>query len=157
MDTDNTRLVTIDAAVELVREETGIPITKSRIHKDSAKGVAPPPDAIYGRRYLWRPEKIELLADVDLQVVPEAAYTVTELDLALQSELFLGQQLRAAKRKIDSLEAEIEELKAERDRLRAQIADLQAAPANGATAPPANADDLDIPECLRREPKAAAS
>src|SRR5262249_1431667 len=51
-------LVTIDAAVELVREKTGVPITKSRIHKDSAAGIAPPPDAVYGRRYLWRPEKI---------------------------------------------------------------------------------------------------
>jgi hypothetical protein len=51
-------LVTIDAAVELVREKTGVPITKSRIHKDSARGIAPPPDAVYGRRYLWRPEKI---------------------------------------------------------------------------------------------------
>jgi hypothetical protein len=58
MDNNNTRLVTIDAAVELVREKTGIPITKSRIHKDSAAGIAPPPDAVYGRRYLWRPEKI---------------------------------------------------------------------------------------------------
>jgi hypothetical protein len=58
MDNDNTPLVTIDAAVELVREETGVPITKSRIHKDSAAGIAPRPDAIYGRRYLWRREKI---------------------------------------------------------------------------------------------------
>jgi hypothetical protein len=58
MDNDNTPLVTIDAAVELVREKTGVPITKSRIHKDSAAGIAPPPDAVYGRRYLWQPEKI---------------------------------------------------------------------------------------------------
>jgi len=55
---DDTPLLTIDAAVELVRERTGVPITKSRIHKDSAAGIAPPPDAVYGRRYLWRPEKI---------------------------------------------------------------------------------------------------
>ncbi len=58
MDNDNTPLVTIDAAVELVREKTGVPITKSRIHKDSAAGIAPRPDAIYGRRYLWRREAI---------------------------------------------------------------------------------------------------
>jgi len=51
-------LVTIDGAVALIRERIGIPIPKSRIHKDSAAGIAPPPDAIYGRRYLWRPEKI---------------------------------------------------------------------------------------------------
>jgi hypothetical protein len=63
MDIDNTRLVTIDAAVELVRERTGVPITKSRIHKDSAAGIAPPPDAVYGRRYLWRPEKILAYAE----------------------------------------------------------------------------------------------
>jgi hypothetical protein len=54
----NPPLVTIDAAVMLVRERTGVPITKSRIHKDSARGIAPRPDAIYGRRYLWQPEKI---------------------------------------------------------------------------------------------------
>jgi hypothetical protein len=53
---DDAPLVTIDAAVELVREKTGVPITKSRIHKDSAAGIAPPPDAVYGRRYLWQPE-----------------------------------------------------------------------------------------------------
>ena len=58
MDNNDAPLVTIDAAVELVRERTGIPIKKSRIHKDSAAGIAPPPDAVYGRRYLWRPEKI---------------------------------------------------------------------------------------------------
>jgi hypothetical protein len=58
MDNDDAPLVTIDAAVELVRQRIGVPITKSRIHKDSAAGIAPPPDAVYGRRYLWRPEKI---------------------------------------------------------------------------------------------------
>jgi len=58
MDTDDKALVTIDGAVMLIRERTGIPIPKSRLHKDSAAGIAPPPDAVYGRRYLWRPEKI---------------------------------------------------------------------------------------------------
>jgi hypothetical protein len=57
-DESNLPLVTIDAAVMLVRERTGIPISRSRIHKDSARGIAPKPDAIYGRRYLWQPEKI---------------------------------------------------------------------------------------------------
>jgi hypothetical protein len=57
-DATNPPLVTIDAAVMLVRERTGVPITKSRIHKDSARGIAPRPDATYGRRYLWDPEKI---------------------------------------------------------------------------------------------------
>jgi hypothetical protein len=58
MNNDDAPLVTIDGAVMLIRERTGIPIPKSRLHKDSAAGIAPPPDAIYGRRYLWRPEKI---------------------------------------------------------------------------------------------------
>jgi hypothetical protein len=58
MNTDDTALVTIDGAVTLIRERTGIPVPKSRIHKDCAAGIAPSPDAIYGRRYLWRPEKI---------------------------------------------------------------------------------------------------
>jgi hypothetical protein len=58
MDHNDTALVTIDAAVTLIRERTGIPIPKSRIHKDCAAGIAPRPDAVYGRRYLWRPEKI---------------------------------------------------------------------------------------------------
>jgi hypothetical protein len=55
---DNEALVTIDGAVMLIRERAGIPVPKSRIHKDCAAGIAPRPDAIYGRRYLWRPEKI---------------------------------------------------------------------------------------------------
>ena len=55
---DDNKLVTVDAAVALIRERTGIPIPKSRLHNDSASGVAPRPDAIYGRRYLWRPERI---------------------------------------------------------------------------------------------------
>jgi hypothetical protein len=51
-------LVTIDGAVALIRERTGIPIPKSRIHKDSALGIAPKPAAIYGKRYLYRPGEI---------------------------------------------------------------------------------------------------
>jgi hypothetical protein len=57
-DRDSEALVTVDGAVMLIREKTGIPIPKSRLHKDSAAGIAPRPDAIYGRRYLWKPEKI---------------------------------------------------------------------------------------------------
>jgi hypothetical protein len=55
---DNEALVTVDGAVTLINEQLGIPIPKSRLHKDSAAGRAPKPDAVYGRRYLWRPEKI---------------------------------------------------------------------------------------------------
>jgi len=52
----NEILITIDDAVALIRKEVGIPITKSRIHKDSAKGIAPKPAATFGRRYLWKPD-----------------------------------------------------------------------------------------------------
>jgi hypothetical protein len=55
---DSERLLTAHDAVKFVRERTGIPLTRSRLHKDSALGIAPKPDAIFGRRYLWRPEKI---------------------------------------------------------------------------------------------------
>jgi hypothetical protein len=58
MNTKEEALVTIDGAVNLTHEKTGIPVPKSRIHKDLAAGIAPSPDAIYGRRYLWRPERI---------------------------------------------------------------------------------------------------
>jgi hypothetical protein len=54
----NELLVGIDDAVALIREQTGIPITKSRIHKDSAKGIAPKPAATFGRRYLWHPNEM---------------------------------------------------------------------------------------------------
>jgi hypothetical protein len=55
---DDQALLTVDGAVMLIRERLGIPIPKSRFHKDSAAGIAPRPDAIYGKRYLFRPEKI---------------------------------------------------------------------------------------------------
>ena len=58
MHSNDEALVTIDDAVALIRRETGIPITKSRIHKDSAKGLCPKPAATFGRRYLWHPSEI---------------------------------------------------------------------------------------------------
>lgn len=54
--TEAAKLVGIEDAVALIRTETGIPITKSRIHKDSAKGITPKPTAVFGRRYLWQPD-----------------------------------------------------------------------------------------------------
>jgi hypothetical protein len=65
----NELLVSIDDAVALIRKETGIPITKSRIHKDSAKCVAPKPAAIFGRRYLWRPNEMVAYARTLIQPV----------------------------------------------------------------------------------------
>jgi hypothetical protein len=58
MNPDDEALVTVDGAVALIHEQLGVPIPKSRLHKDSASGIAPRPDAVYGKRYLWRPEKI---------------------------------------------------------------------------------------------------
>lgn len=55
---DDEALVTVNGAVMLIRETLGIPIPKSRFQKDSANGIAPPPDAVYGRTYLYRPGKI---------------------------------------------------------------------------------------------------
>jgi hypothetical protein len=72
MDTNDEALVTVDGAVMLIRERLGIPIPKSRLHKDSAAGIAPRPDAIYGKRYLWRPEKILAYAQTLIKPCPEA-------------------------------------------------------------------------------------
>jgi len=55
---DDTRLVTLRDAVPLIYEQTGVFIPRSRLHKDSASGVLPPPDAIYGKTYLYRPRKL---------------------------------------------------------------------------------------------------
>jgi hypothetical protein len=55
---DDTRFVTTDGAVALIHHVTGIPIPKSRFQKDSAAGIAPEPDAIYGKSYLYRPTRI---------------------------------------------------------------------------------------------------
>jgi hypothetical protein len=70
---DNEALVTVDGAVLLIRKTIGIPIPKSRIHKDSAAGIAPRPDAVYGRRYLWRPEKILAYARTLIKTFPSEA------------------------------------------------------------------------------------
>ena len=67
---DNEALVTIDGAVALIREKTGVPIPKSRFLKDSANRIAPRPDAIYGRTYLYRPAKILAYAKTLLKPVP---------------------------------------------------------------------------------------
>jgi hypothetical protein len=67
---DDTRLVSIAGAVELIREVTGVEIPKSRIHKDSASGVAPRPDAIYGRTFLYRPSKILVYAKKLIRWLP---------------------------------------------------------------------------------------
>jgi len=55
---DDEALVTVNGAVMLIRERLGIPIPKSRFLKDSANGIAPRPDAIYGRTFLYGPGKI---------------------------------------------------------------------------------------------------
>jgi hypothetical protein len=55
---DDTRLVTVGGAVALINAVYGIPIPKSRFQKDRANGIAPAPDAIYGRTHLFKPTKI---------------------------------------------------------------------------------------------------
>jgi hypothetical protein len=72
MNTDEAALVTIDGAVKLIHEKTGVPVPKSRIHKDLAAGIAPSPDAVYGRRYLWRPEKMLAYAQRLIKPAPLA-------------------------------------------------------------------------------------
>ena len=67
---DDNKLVTVDAAVSLIHEQLGIPIPKSRLHRDSAAGIAPRPDAVYGNRYLWKPEKILAYAKTLIKPVP---------------------------------------------------------------------------------------
>jgi hypothetical protein len=60
MDTieDGEPLIDTNAAIALIREKIGIPIPKSKLHKDSSLGRAPAPDAIYGVRYMYKPSKI---------------------------------------------------------------------------------------------------
>ena len=70
---DDTRLVTVDGAVALINEATGIPIPKSRFQKDRANGIAPPPDAVYGRRHLFRPSKILVYAKTLIRPFPPEA------------------------------------------------------------------------------------
>jgi hypothetical protein len=77
MDTNDEALVTVDGAVMLIRERLGIPIPKSRLHKDSAAGIAPRPDAVYGKRYLWRPEKILAYAQTLIKPCPPEAASRT--------------------------------------------------------------------------------
>jgi len=46
-------LLTRRQLVELVRRQTGIPLTLSRLMKDGATGRAPRPTAVFGRRHLY--------------------------------------------------------------------------------------------------------
>lgn len=46
------KLVTRRQLADLVREQLGIPLTKSRIEKDAALGCGPKVTAIYGRCHL---------------------------------------------------------------------------------------------------------
>ena len=69
-DATDEALLTIQDAVELIRRETGIPITRSRI-KDSSNGITPKPAATYGRRYLWR--RAEMLDYARSLIKPTAA------------------------------------------------------------------------------------
>jgi hypothetical protein len=62
-------------AVELVRAETGIPLTASAFDKASMRkiGRAPKPAAVYGRQHLYTRATILEFARSLLKPVPEAA------------------------------------------------------------------------------------
>ena len=51
---DTFPLMTSRQFVAFVQRQTGIPLTLSRLMKDSALGRAPKPAAVFGRRYLYR-------------------------------------------------------------------------------------------------------
>jgi hypothetical protein len=53
MDDTKEPLLTRDQIVESVREELGIPITKSTIEKAAMNGTGPRPDARYGKALLY--------------------------------------------------------------------------------------------------------
>jgi hypothetical protein len=46
-------LLTRRQVVELVRRQTGVPLTLSRLMKDGATGRAPKPAAVFGRQHLY--------------------------------------------------------------------------------------------------------
>jgi hypothetical protein len=51
---DDEPLVTRRELVEIVRSETGIPVTYSRVMKDGAAGNGPQPAAQFGKQYLYK-------------------------------------------------------------------------------------------------------
>jgi hypothetical protein len=55
---DGERLFTTRESAELINQQLGIPITRSRFHKDSMNGIAPRPAAVFGRNYLYQREVV---------------------------------------------------------------------------------------------------
>jgi hypothetical protein len=51
------RYVTRRDGVKLVREQLGVPLTKSTVDKDSHLGRGPKPVAKYGPKHLYTPEE----------------------------------------------------------------------------------------------------
>jgi hypothetical protein len=71
---DDEVLLTVYAAVQLIRTRTGIPIPVSRFRKDSANGLTPKPVLVYGRTHLYRPTEIMVYAKTLVRpFAPEAA------------------------------------------------------------------------------------
>jgi hypothetical protein len=56
MDNNKELLVTSQELAAIVRRETGIPVTPSRIAKDNAAGRGPHVAATFGKNYLYRPQ-----------------------------------------------------------------------------------------------------
>jgi len=56
MSNRKTKYLTLKQAVQLVRDEDGIPITASRVHKDNHLGCGPTPAGRYGPGFLYTAE-----------------------------------------------------------------------------------------------------
>ena len=61
-------LLTRRELCEFVRQQSGIPISYSRLMKDAAAGFGPPPAATFGKRFLYR--KADALAYAKSLIVP---------------------------------------------------------------------------------------
>jgi hypothetical protein len=67
------QFLTRKQAVELVRSETGIPVTESRLDKEAMLGTAPKPAALYGRRHLYTREAVLGWAQTLIRPIEPAA------------------------------------------------------------------------------------
>jgi hypothetical protein len=67
------RYVTRREGVELVKQQLGIPLTKSVVDKDAHLGRGPKPAALYGHVHLYTPE--EFLRYARNRITPVEAIT----------------------------------------------------------------------------------
>ena len=69
--TESSPLLTRRQAVELIREELGVPLGLSKIEKDAMDGRGPKPRAKYGRHFLY--DRADVLAYGRSLIEPVAA------------------------------------------------------------------------------------